>query len=114
MGALEGSCTIEEMVPYNAAPQTQKGAPATIDGALQVTVLSGSGTFIQDPGNPVHQVMLVSGSTPDDTVYDIGGDPNPDPGVDQNEVIHDTVTMHYSNPRAVSLGGGLGVAVPKP
>jgi len=107
---LELTITNEQKIKVSAAPQTQSGRPARLDGALRVRVKSGNSTFTQDPASPL-DVYLVSADDAGDTVYGVGGDADQDPNVD--EVIEDEVTLHVLAARAANMGLVAGVAEPK-
>lgn len=103
------TCTNEEQVVVNAKPQTSSGKPASIDGALVIAVLSGDGTFLQDPASPL-SFKAVSGETASDTVYDVSGDADLGAGV---VTIHDTVTLTVTSAVAANFGLSAGVTEPK-
>jgi len=103
------TCTNEEQVTVNAKPQSSAGKPATIDGALTIAVLSGDGTFSQDPATPL-SFKAISGDTASDTVYDVSGDTDLGAGV---VTIHDTVTLTVSSAVAANFGLSAGVTEPK-
>ncbi len=105
-----GACSNEEMIPVTAAPVTSSGAPAQIDGALTVTVQSGDGSVLQDPGSPL-SFNAVSGSAPGDTVYLVEADADLGAGV---VTLQDTFTLTVTSATAASFGLSVGAAVPKP
>lgn len=106
---LEISSTNEEKTTVTASPQTSAGRPATIDGAIVVTVLSGDGTVEQDPATPL-AFKAVSGDAAADTVYDVAGDADLGGGV---VTIHDTVTLHVTSAVAANFGLTAGAVEPK-
>jgi hypothetical protein len=106
---LSVSCTNEEKVTINAAPQSSSGKPATIDGPLVVTVVSGDGTVEQDPTSPL-SFKAVSGDSASETVYDVAGDADMGAGV---VTIHDTVTLTVTSAVAANFGLSVGVTEAK-
>jgi hypothetical protein len=100
------SCSNEEKITVNARPQSSSGKPATIDGALTVTVVSGDGTVEQDPATPL-SFKAVSGDALADTVYDVAGDADMGAGV---VTIHDTVTLSVTSAVAANFGLTAGAA----
>lgn len=109
---LSVACTTEEKVPITANPQTAQGHAATIDGALTVEVLTGDGTFEQDPASP-NMFFAVSGAGPGLTSYRISADANMQPGVDQVTTIQDTVDLTVQGANAAGFGLSAGTPVPK-
>ena len=112
---LEITITTVQKVPVSAVPVTASGRSAILDGPLRVKVISGNSSFTQDPASPL-TVMLVSEDLPAgvpiaDTVFEIDGDANLDPNVD--DLIPDTVTLHVIVEKAAALGLVAGQAVPK-
>jgi hypothetical protein len=113
---LEITITSDQKIPVTAVPVTASGRAAALDGPLRVRVMSGNATFTQDPASPL-TVMLVSEDvvapgTVSDTVFEVDGDANLDPNVD--EIIPDQVTLHVVSPKAAALGLVAGTAVLKP
>lgn len=104
-----GTCTTEQKLPVSVAPETASGHPATIDGALTVTVRSGSGTVEQDPASPL-TFKAVSGDIAEDTVYDIKADADLGEGVQE---ITDTFTLTVTSATAANFGFTVGAAEPK-
>lgn len=96
----ETSITNEQKIPFTANPTTATGRPASLDGPLRASVLSGDGTIEQDPATP-NTVKLVSGDNPGDTTYLIEGDADLGAGI---ELIQDTVTLHVVGARAANIG----------
>lgn len=97
---LNITCTNEQKVTVNAKPRSSSGKPATLDGALTVTVISGDGTFEQDAGEPL-SFKAVSGDALADTVYDVAGDADMGAGV---VTIHDTVVLTVTSAVAADFG----------
>ena len=106
---LNIACTNEEQVPITAAPVTASGGPATVDGPLRVTVVSGDGTVLQDPGTPL-VFRAVSGSGGGDTVYRVQADADLGGG---ETLIEDTVTLTVTSASAASFGLSAGAPEPK-
>jgi len=100
---FEVTLTNEQQVRVTATPTTVGGRPATLDGALRSTVISGEGTSMA--GSSDNEVILVSGDNPGDTSYLIEGDADLGEGV---ELIQDTVVMHVTGARASNLGIAVG------
>lgn len=107
--ALNIACSNEEKVPVTASPVTATGKPAQVDGALTITVLSGEGTFEQDPAFPL-VFKAVSGDNPGETVYLVEADADLGAGI---TTISDTVTLAVASATAASFGLAAGVAEPK-
>lgn len=101
--------TNEEQVTVTAAPVTSTGRPASLDGPLRVSVISGEGTFLQDPDLPTI-VVLVSSDNPGDTSYLIEGDADLGEGV---TLIQDVVTAQVVGAQAAALGLVVGTPEPK-
>ena len=103
---LSIACTNEQQVPVTASPQTSSGRPAPIDGALRISVVSGDGTFLQDPATPL-VFKAVSGDNPGDTIYlveadaDMGG---------TEALIQDLVTLTVTSAVAANFGFVAGPA----
>lgn len=112
---LDLNITNEQKIPVTVNPTTATGKPASLDGALRVSVVSGASTFTQDPASP-NSVMLVSSDTPGDTTFLIEGDSDLTPD-DANgggvQLIQDTVTLHVAGALAANLGLSAGAAEPK-
>lgn len=109
---LSVACTTEEKVPVTASPVTAQGHAAQIDGALTVEVLSGDGTFEQDPATP-NMFFAVSGDGPGTTVYRVSADANMQPGADQVTTIQDTVELVVAGANAAGFGLAAGTPVAK-
>jgi len=124
--AFNASCDNTQMVPFTAAPtyqdpNTGELVAAKVDGALRITVLSGDGSFSQDPASPL-TFNGISGAdggvegVPANTVYEVRVDGDLGPGV--NDVV-ETVTLSVSPappppiPQASALGFVAGAPVPK-
>lgn len=97
---LNIACTTEEKVKVTASPISKSGKAAKIDGALRVSVKSGSGTFTQDPAEPL-SFYAVSGDDSGDTQYDIEADADLGAGV---TLIADMATLTVSSATAESFG----------
>jgi hypothetical protein len=106
---LSITCNNEQKVTVNATPTTTSGKPANIEGALQITIVSGDGTFEQDPASPL-SFKAVSGDSLTDTVYDVAADADLGPGV---VTIHDTVTLTVTSAVAANFGLTAGVVEAK-
>lgn len=106
---LDLSITNEEKITVTASPTTTTGRPASLDGPLRVSVISGSGSFTQDPAVP-NTVTLVSGDDPGDTSYLIEGDADLGAGV---TLIQDTAVLHVAGAQAAALGLVAGAPEPK-
>lgn len=110
MAANQITSNNEEMVVGNTfAPETADGNPAQVDGALVVTVLSGDGTFAQDPAKPL-SFDAISGTALGDTVYHISADADLGAGV---ENIETTVTYTVTGAKASQFGFTGGTVVKK-
>jgi len=92
--------TNEQKVPVTATPLTNTGKPASVDGPLRVTVVSGEGTVEQDPAFPL-TFKAVSGDNPGTTEYLVEADADLGAG---EVLIQDTVTYVVSGANAVSFG----------
>jgi hypothetical protein len=101
--------TNEQQVPVTASPVTATGRPASVDGPLRVTVVSGAGTVLQDPATPL-VFRAVSGDVPGTTEYLVEADADLGAGV---VTIQDTVTYEVSGAQAASFGLVAGPAEPK-
>jgi hypothetical protein len=106
---LNVACTNEQMVPITAAPTSQSGNPAPIDGALRVTVQSGDGSVVQDPATPL-TFMAVSGAALGDTVFLVEADADMGAG---SQTIQDLVTLSVTGAVAANFGFTAGAPVPK-
>lgn len=109
---LPVACTSEEKVPVTATPLTSQGHAAKIDGALKVEVLSGDGSFEQDPATP-NMFFAVSGDGAGTTVYRVSADANLQTGVDQVTMIQDTVELTVTGANAAGFGLSAGTPVAK-
>lgn len=94
------ACSTEEKVKVTAAPVTASGKPARFDGALNVSVQSGDGTFTQDPAEP-NAFFAVSGDAPGTTVYLIEADADLGAGV---TTLQETVELEVAGVNAASFG----------
>ena len=106
---LEFATTNEEKVKVTAAPQTAGGHPASIDGALRVTINSGSATVVQDPATPL-EITFVSSDVPGDTEGVIEADVDLGSGV---ELIQEAFRYSVTSAKAAALGFTVGAAEPK-
>ena len=95
---LELTITNEQKVKVRCVPVTATGNPAALDGPVNFTVESGTGTV-----EPVDDTSayLVSGDGPGDTIYMVTADADLGSGV---ENIADTITLHVEGARAANLG----------
>jgi hypothetical protein len=106
---LAVACNNAEKVTVTATPVTSSGRPARFDGALKLTVQSGSGTFEQDPATP-NRFKAVSGDDPGTTVYLVEADVDLGAGVTN---ISDTVELTVTGENAAAFGLAAGVVEPK-
>jgi hypothetical protein len=106
---LSVACNNEQKVTILAAPQSASGKPATIDGALTVTVQSGDGTVEQDAASPL-SFKAVSGEAIGDTVYLVEGDADMGAGV---VTIQDLVTLSVTSAVAANFGLTAGITEAK-
>ena len=106
---LSVTCTDAQKITVTATPVTAGGKPATLDGALVVTVQSGDGTVEQDPASPL-SFKAVSGDAPGTTVYLVTADADLGAGV---ITIQDTVELTVTNENAAAFGLAGGVVEPK-
>lgn len=100
-----------QMVPVTASPTSASGAPASVDGALVVSVVSGDGTYTQDPAKPL-EVVFVSG-VEGETTYRVEVDADLGGGV---VLIGDSVIYTVTAPpipQATAVGLTAGPAVAK-
>lgn len=106
---LSIACNNEQKATVVSAPRTAAGNPASIDGALVVSVISGTGTIEQDSALPL-QFKAVSGPLAGDTVYSVAADADLGAGV---VTISDTVTLTVTSAAAASIGLAAGIVEPK-
>lgn len=106
---LDITCTNEEKVPVTVVPVTSQGKPATLDGALRVSVTEGDGTFTQDPATPL-QFFAISGDGLGVTTYLVEADADLGEGV---KLIQDTVTLTVGGALAANFGMTAGAPVAK-
>lgn len=106
---LNITCDTASQVPVTCAPKAASGKPAPVDGPIKVTVLSGSGTVVQDAADPL-TFKARSGDTPDTTEYLVEADADLGEGV---VTISDTVTAVFTSETAVAIGLVAGPAEPK-
>ena len=106
------ACSNEEQVLVIASPVTggTPPRPAQVQGALRISVQSGTGTFTQDPDRPL-EFQAVSGDEPGETVYVIAADADLGEG---ETLIQDTVTLTVSGANAAAFGLSAGPVTPKP
>lgn len=111
--AFDTACDNTQMIDVTASPNTggTNPRPALIEGALVVTVISGDGTFSQDPATPL-VVTLISGDSASVTEYDFAGDANLDPNV--AAFIHETVRLTVTSAAAAGFGFVAGIPTAKP
>jgi hypothetical protein len=104
---LDVSSTNEQKIPIGVNPVTMTGNPASLDGPISVSIVSGEGTveMIDD-----RNFFVVSGSNPGDTAYLVEGDADLGAGV---ETIQDMIVYHVEGAKATNLGMSAGAAVPK-
>jgi hypothetical protein len=106
---LEITMTNEEKVRVTARPTTTTGRPASLDGPVRATVVSGNATAEPDPNDP-NTVVLISSDDPGDTSFLIEADADLGTGV---VLIQDTVTLHVNGAQASNLGITAGTPEPK-
>lgn len=106
---LSIACTNAEKVPVTATPKTAAGKPASLDGPLVVTVISGDGTVEQDAATPL-SFKAVSGESASVTVYDVAADADLGAGV---VTIHETVELTVTSENAANFGLSAGPTEPK-
>ena len=99
----------EEQIPITATPVTASGRPAQVDGPLRVSVVSGSGTVLQDAATPL-SFKSVSADAPGETVLLVEADADLGEGV---TLIQDTVVHTVTSATAASFGLSAGAAEPK-
>ena len=96
---LDLTITNEEQIRVTAQPTTSTGRPATLDGPIRATVLSGDGTVAA--GASDLEVVLRSGDNPGDTTYLIEADADLGAGI---VLVQDTAMLHVTGAMASSLG----------
>ena len=101
--------TNEQEIDVTSTPHTASDRPATLDGPLRVSVLSGDSTFRQDASTP-NMVTLVSSDTPGDTSFLVEGDADLGEGV---RLIQDVVVLSVAGAEAEALGLVASAARPK-
>jgi hypothetical protein len=99
------TCDNASKITVIANPRTKAGKPASIDGALEVTVISGDGTVEQDPAKPL-EFKAVSGDSASVTSYDVAADADLGAGV---VTIHETVELTVTSAVAADFGLSAGV-----
>lgn len=106
----EGSCqALTERVPYVLAPTKLSGGPATLDGPLTLTVISGEGTITADPNDNLRG--WVQTDTVGDVTFLLDGDGDLGAG---RVSVQDTILLHGLGENAANLGTSLGAAEPRP
>lgn len=105
---IEVNLTNEEQIRVTANPTTAGGRPASLDGAVRASVISGEGTVL--PGSNDREVVLASGDNPGDVTFLIEADADLGEGV---QLIQDTVTLHVAGAMAQNLGLVVGAPEPK-
>lgn len=95
--AFEISLTTEQKVLIHAAPMTEAGNPAVIDGAVLFSIDQGTCTI--EP-NDATSAYIVSGSSPGDSTVRITCDADIGAGV---VTIEDIVLAHVTNAMAENL-----------
>lgn len=100
--AFVGACNNAQQVVVTVTPNTggKNPKPAQIDGAVVVTVISGDGSVLQNPAEPLVW-RAVSGNAVGDTVYDVAGDADLGAGV---QTIHDSYTLTVTSANAAGFG----------
>jgi uncharacterized lipoprotein YbaY len=96
--SLDLVCTNEEKILVTLSPVTASGKPASIDGSVSVTVVSGDSTFdlVDD-----FSFYVVSSDVPGNTSYLIEADVDIGDGV---TYISDTVNLVVNGALAKNLG----------
>jgi hypothetical protein len=105
---LEISTTNEQKIKITANPVTAAGSPASLDGPLRVTLLSGDAGAEVDPADPL-SVIFTSGA-PGDSTFLVEGDA--DLGAGQ-QLLQETVTYHVAGALAANFGFVVGQPEPK-
>ena len=104
---LSLTCTNEQKIRVTVTPTTSAGRPATLDGDVSVTVVSGDSTFNLMPPNAFE---LISSDTPGATTFLVEADADLGSGV---VLIQDTITLDVAGALAVNLGLTAGAPEPK-
>lgn len=99
------SCTNEQKIRVTATPVTSTGRPASLDGPVAVSVVSGDSTFALMDATSFE---LISSDTPGATTFLVEADADLGGGV---VLIQDTITLDVLGALAVNLG--LTAAVPE-
>jgi len=105
---IDIALTNEQQVRVRSVPVTAAGNPASVDGPLRISVVSGDATVEQDPGAPL-EAVLVSSDAPGDTTFLVEADADLGEGV---VLIQDTVTLRVAGAQAAALG--LSADAPEP
>lgn len=109
------ACTTVEKVRFTVSPRTAptsahpEGLPATLDGPLSGSVVSGDGTFELDPSDP-NAYFLVSGDNPGVTEFDVSGDGRQGPEV---KTITEHMTLTVTAADVDTLGSVASAPQPK-
>lgn len=94
------SSTNEQKIKLTAAPVTAAGHPAPLDGALVIEVVSGEGTFSQDPAEPL-SFYVISGDNAGVTEYKVTADADTGAGVVS---IEESVVYDVTAAQAAGFG----------
>lgn len=105
----EATITNEQKIPVTISPLSEAGKPAKLDGALEWSVISGSGT-VADVAADGLSATLVSGDDPGDTDFLIKGDADLGAGIVE---VSDTIRLHVEGAQAKNLGITFGTPVAK-
>jgi len=105
---IELTCTNEEKILVTVNPTTSTGKPTKLDGAVSVTVESGSGSaVVQEDGLSFY---LISGDDAGDTTFVVTADADLGEGVVS---ISDAIILHVAGALAKNLGLVAGSPEPK-
>lgn len=110
---LDITSTTEEKVPVLFAPKTTSGKPAQLDGAPELSIISGNATAQQATPEELTQGIagyVVSEDAPGTSTWQIKGDADLGTGV--REII-DGGSYIYNDPFAENFGLSAGTPVPK-
>jgi hypothetical protein len=100
--------------PTYQDPNTGELVDAQVDGALQITKISGDGSVIQDPATPL-SYESVSGNDLGDSVYEIRVDGDLGPGVTfVVETVTHTVVAVPPPPIPMASAFGFTASAPVP
>ncbi len=95
---LELKCTNEEKILVVVSPSTAGGAPAELDGPVNISVTSGDGSIEQVDDKSFY---VVSGNELAPTTYLVEGDADLGEGV---VALADTIVLNVEGPLAKSMG----------